>query len=149
MSGLASAMEADHENEGRSLSSIISEAEQDRYDSDSFRKFRDGLVRHIYIEEELVFPAILKEAPELRGQIAGLEMEHAAIFMLMQKIADEIASGKIIKSRKYLDEIERILAVHNSVESSRVYGRIPEGFSLDIYSVVTPEGWICRKLRKK
>ncbi|MCL4314870.1 MAG: hemerythrin domain-containing protein [Candidatus Thermoplasmatota archaeon] len=118
------------------------------YDADSFEEFRSGLLRHIYLEEEIVFPAVLKNSPELRGQIAGLEMEHASVAMIMGKIADEIQTGNIIKSRKYLDEIERILAVHNSVESSGVYLKIPDNISMDIHSVVIPEGWVCRKLRK-
>ncbi len=140
-------LERDHEAETKRIKSILKLAENGKFVPDSFELFQQNLKKHIYIEEQFVFPSLLEGDPDLRGPLAGLEMEHASLWMLMDRIESEILDSNFTKTPKYLDEILRILTVHNDLESRNIYPRIVDDSSLLIDEIVRPEGWVCKRYR--
>ncbi len=100
------------------LRDIISKGE---IDTVLFAQISKSLKRHIYIEEEEIFPSISKRSNELRQRIAGLEMEHASIWMLLDRVEKEISVRNVEKSPKYIEEISSILVSHNEQEEDKVY----------------------------
>ncbi|MCL4342542.1 MAG: hemerythrin domain-containing protein [Candidatus Thermoplasmatota archaeon] len=141
-------LERDHDLEHGKLVEARISMIRGQLDKDSFLEFVNNIRRHIYIEEEIIFPDLIGLDSNLKGPISGLEMEHASLWMLMDRILEETASGEVRKSPKYLDEMERILAVHNAVESTNIYPKIKDERVPNLEQAALPEGWICRRLRK-
>lgn len=141
-------LERDHDQEHGKLVEARISMSRGEFDKNSFLEFVNNIRRHIYIEEEIIFPDLVVLDSNLKGPISGLEMEHASLWMLMDRILAETDSGTIRKSPKYLEEIERILAVHNAVESTNIYPKIKDERIPDLEQATLPEGWICRRLRK-
>ena len=141
-------LERDHDQEHGKLVEARISMSRGEFDKNSFLEFVNNIRRHIYIEEEIIFPDLVVLDSNLKGPVSGLEMEHASLWMLMDRILAETDSGTVRKSPKYLEEIERILAVHNAVESTNIYPKIKDERIPDLEQATLPEGWICRRLRK-
>lgn len=74
-------------------------------DAAAYTEFRRGLLRHIAIEEKLLFP-ILKEIGEYRAGVAQLRSHHGALgALLVPRLSSEILAA-----------IRDILTVHNAIE---------------------------------
>ncbi len=131
------------------LLDIISKGEIDPV---LFAQISKSLKRHIYIEEEEIFPSISERSNELRQRIAGLEMEHASIWMLLDRVENEISVRNVEKSPKYIEEISSILVSHNEQEEDKVYPIISQNeknSQKKITEYEVPEGWVCHRLRRK
>ncbi len=79
------------------------------FDRESFAAFREGLLRHIALEEKILLPA----AREARGgeplpQARRLRVDHGAIAALLVPTPDEEIVG----------EIRKILGPHNELEEA-------------------------------
>lgn len=84
--------------------------EQDRIDHHAYREFRSGLLRHIAMEEKILFPTIQR----LRGGTplpltAKLRLEHGALGALVMPTTTPII----------LDVIRTILKAHNALEEGQ------------------------------
>lgn len=67
-----------------------------RLDAAAFESFRERLLRHIGIEEKLVFPAIRQDAdPGLAEGLATLRREHAALTSLLVPTPDPALAAEI------------------------------------------------------
>ena len=76
-------------------------------DRASFDEFRKGLLKHIGIEEKLLFPEAVKAgSPEQRAIAATLRLQHGAIASLL--VIEPTAAS--IRALQY------VLAVHNPIE---------------------------------
>ena len=140
-------MENDHLAESDRLAELNRMMNHGEFDRVSFMKFVENLRRHIYIEEEIIFPGLQENDILLKGPISGLEMEHASLWMLTDRILEEDSSRKLVKTPKYLDEISRILSVHNAQESGNIYPKIEDERFPDITGVSLPKDWVCIRLR--
>lgn len=115
-----------------------------------------ALRRHIFLEEELLFPPI---------QDAGLVMpiqvmlaEHGRIWQVMDQIADRVAQPEGPEGGEDLvrlcRELLALLAQHNLKEEPIVYPRAEvdltspqqEELSAFVASGRIPDGWVCRAL---
>ncbi len=141
-------LERDHDQEHGKLVEASISMSRGEFEENSFMEFVSNIRRHIYIEEEIIFPDLVYLYSDMKGPISGLEMEHASLWMLIDRILEETASGTIRKSAKYLEEIERILAVHNALESANIYPKIKDERIPELERISIPEGWICRRLRR-
>ena len=131
------------------LTKIISNGE---IDPELFMQISNSLKRHIYIEEETIFPSVSEGDKDLRQRIVGLEMEHASIWMLLDRVEKEISARDIEKAPKYIEEINSILKAHNEQEEEKVYPLMRENEQYPnarIHDYNIPEGWICHRLRRK
>ena len=105
MSALHQYMSEDHDRLDRLLERAL--ASPDRFDLEAFEEFRVGLLRHIGIEEKILFP----EARRRRGGeplpvAARLKREHSAIAALLVPTPDRAIAG----------ELRSILTDHNRAE---------------------------------
>ncbi len=95
MSAISRFMEADHDR----LDSLFREfqgAGRSRPEEarEKFREFREGLLRHIGWEEEMLFPEF-EERTGMRGAgpTAVMRMEHRQIQQFLERIQAALASG--------------------------------------------------------
>lgn len=68
-----------------------------------------------------MFPRALQARPDLSAKVSGLEMEHASIWMLLDRVEGEIRRNEVVKAPKYVQEIYDILQAHNVQEEKDVY----------------------------
>jgi hypothetical protein len=104
-------MERDH---GR-LDQLLQASIESDFASSSYNEFRTGLLRHIAIEEKLLFP-LLRPRVDLTDLLAQLRSHHSALgVLLVPKGTPEI--GRAIRN---------ILDIHNTLEEGErgVYSKI-------------------------
>jgi hypothetical protein len=79
-------------------------------DGEAFERFRARLLRHIAIEEKLLFPAARRAGagPALLERLQRLRVEHAAITTLLVPTPDAAL----------IDELRRALGPHDTVEEA-------------------------------
>lgn len=92
-----------------------------------FRSFRDGLVKHIAWEEQLLFPLF-----ETRMQISGgptevMRMEHGQI----REYLDRILSGREDDVGQAVEWLEMVLCGHNEKEENILYPWIDQAVPED------------------
>jgi len=79
----------------------------ERFDLDAFGQFRERLLRHIGIEERLLFPAVKRvHDGQLPASVAELRIDHAALTSLLVPTPDHALA----------EEIADLLARHNELE---------------------------------
>lgn len=110
---------ADHER----LSALLTAATAGPgFDREAFAEFRAGLLRHIAIEEKVLFPAARRaRGGEPLARAHGLRIEHAALTSLMVPTPDAALCA----------EIASILHPHDDVEEG------PDGVYAECESLLT------------
>lgn len=111
-----------------------------------------ALRRHIYLEEEFVFPVL--EDPSLSMALMVMYREHGVIWRLMddaeRQIVEAESSQQTIETcQKMLAELER----HNAKEEPIIYPHADEDLAKEqrerladfLNSGQMPDGWVCRE----
>src|SRR5690625_2686039 len=112
-----------------------------------------ALRRHIYLEEEFVFPALT--APSLAVAIMVMYREHGSIWRLMDQAEDLISNRStdqdqtITTCEVMLSELER----HNAKEEPIIYPHTDADLTEEqqqrlvqfLESGEMPAGWVCRE----
>ena len=89
-----------------------------------FSEFRDGLERHIAVEEEILFPAFEALAGgAARGPLHVMRMEHGEIRTLMAEIAAALEGGAEARATPLAALTARLYA-HNGKEERILYPAI-------------------------
>lgn len=108
---------------------------------------------HIYFEEISLFPAIRNVANS--SSINGLEVEHAGIWQLLDKIQSYIEGNDLTRATDRAEGLGRVLDTHYSKESEVVFGNLRSlearklnELETDFKKRVMPDGWICNVLRR-
>lgn len=113
----------------------------------------DALRRHIYLEEELVFPAM--EA-EFAIPIGVMLREHGEIWRTLDTLQAKLGESDSQASlSRVCDELTRQLDRHNSKEEPIFYTQVDRSLTgeqsaeLDAFllSGRIPPGWICQAVR--
>jgi len=122
-----------------------------RVNADPFEEAANALHRHMYVEEEILFPEV-----ETRGLAAPVEVmfqEHGEICRLLNIVQDLTTSGAPPADiEASLEAVLRILGEHGIKEEMVLYPTAdqvldgPEFAQLvrRIRDAVPPEGWSCR-----
>lgn len=92
----------------RAIEALLARATGTAFDLDAFTEMRKRLLRHIAVEEKVLFPAVLARAPDALPDAKQLKIEHAAIGSLLVPTPDLALAT----------EIATILAVHDDREES-------------------------------
>jgi len=101
----------------RRLDALLDRAENTPLDIDSYKEFRKGLLRHIGIEEKIIFPALTRLRDGLPPDAATkLKLDHGALVALLVPTPTPAIIG-VIRS---------ILEMHNALEEGEegVYRQI-------------------------
>lgn len=113
-----------------------------------------ALRRHIYLEEEFLFPP-LRESGMLAPVLVMLR-EHGELWTTMEALEEELgkgaASGSVVKVCR---DLAGQLEAHNSKEEPIIYPQadkvLPEPASTKLRAFLatgrTPEGWVCHGAR--
>lgn len=99
----------DHEEIGDLLEGVLA---SEPFDAQRYARFRERLLRHIGVEERLLFPAALRARPDAPlAELQHLRIDHAALTSLLVPSPDHALAR----------EIAGLLATHNQLEEG------PEG----------------------
>ena len=88
----------------------------------AFAEFARRLEARIVWEEENLFPAAVRAAPQLaRGTIAALRLEHVRLRELERSAAGALARGDSIRARASMGELSQLLGTHNLKDERVLY----------------------------
>ncbi|MGC8505880.1 MAG: hypothetical protein ACP5NK_04130 [Thermoplasmata archaeon] len=132
-------MTKDHQDTNEILDLVLKESIKGYVDKESIAVVTEMLKRHIYIEEEILFPML---PPESNRDVNFLEMQHGEVFRLLKFLNSNNNSADLISdiSKKLLD----ILIEHNAFEESFIYGNFDKMDAAFIEKAVLPADWKCR-----
>ena len=147
---LAAALEREHREIDTGVAEYVGGG-----DLDALQRAMAALRRHIYLEEEFLFPP-LREA----GLVAPLFVmvrEHGQLWQTMQKLDAELAADATGDSaRTACEELTAQLDAHNSKEEPIIYPQadavLREDTSAHLRDFLAagnmPDGWICQGARR-
>ncbi len=128
--------------------------EAGRADARPYDEAAKKLHRHIYLEEELLFPRV--ETRGLVGPTAVMAQEHGEICRHLTAVGDLLASGaEPSRIRKALGTLRGLLEEHNAKEEQILYPASDQLLTeqelaelvAQVEQAEAPEGWLCRAHR--
>lgn len=149
---LSTAFEREHrESDGGILSAV--DARADRTGRQALADAIHALRRHIYAEEELMFPA-LRDAGVV-GPVLVMLREHAEMWPLLDTVEQSAADDDVPALREACASLLDLLARHNPKEEAILYPQAdtlldPAAASVLRQLLVSgdlPTGWRCQHLR--
>ena len=145
---LAAALEREH----REIDDAIAAFSASPADTRALTRAVGALRRHIYLEEEFLFPLLGEAEPALRAPVFVMLREHAQIWAVLDEL--ERAPGGSA-SQALCRQLASQLLHHNLKEEQVLYPRADDtlppaaGSRLRAFlgSGELPEGWVCVKAR--
>lgn len=112
-----------------------------------------ALRRHIYLEEEILFPLLYQAQPALGAPLFVMLREHAQMWTLLDSLERELEADATGLAR--IRQLRSQLLHHNIKEEQILYPRAdevlpPEGagrLRAFLDSGESPQGWVCFKAR--
>lgn len=114
-----------------------------------------ALRRHIYLEEEIVFPYL--QQGTLMMPLMVMRKEHGQLWQRIDALVDTLhnSSGEPTQVEEICTEILQLLGRHNQKEEPIIYPHMDADLTADEQDKVRdllaggtmPEGWICEALR--
>lgn len=113
-----------------------------------------ALRRHIYLEEEFLFPLLREAEPGLAAPIFVMLREHAQIWVSLDSLEHELDIGSDTPSGLCRQLTVQLLH-HNLKEEKILYPRAADALPAAaagrlrafLSSAELPEGWVCMKAR--
>lgn len=148
---VAQTLTAEHRDIDRAIEAFVADVQAGTMTPAAIGTTLDLLRRHIWLEEEILFPPIAQAG--LAMPIHVMLMEHGELWGLMDTLqaqADAGDDGILATCESLLALLER----HNMKEEPVIYGRIPadlEPEQLDALDEglaagsVMPSGWTCTR----
>jgi regulator of cell morphogenesis and NO signaling len=145
---LASALEREHHEIDAGIAAFTASPGDPRPLTRAIRALR----RHIYLEEEFLFPLLGEAEPGLRAPVFVMLREHAQIWTTLDLLEREPAPGTALVLCRQLTV--RLLH-HNLKEEKILYPRaddtLPPAAAGRLRAFLgsgdMPEGWVCTKAR--
>ena len=150
---LTDALEREHHEIDAGLEAFGEALARGRVAAEAFGPAADALRRHIYLEEEHLFPPL--RARGLFGPITVMIREHADIWPLLDVIEAGIADGAPAEAMgETFRQLTSLLEEHNFKEERIVYPSadqsLPEAEAAEMHTLIEdasmPEGWRCQGL---
>jgi regulator of cell morphogenesis and NO signaling len=88
-----------------------------------FRDLHEGLLRHIRVEDTLLFP-LLEKHPMLQPAAQVMRQEHRRIEGILAALEDALAEERAAEAKASLDRLADVLASHNHKEERVLYPRV-------------------------
>ena len=113
----------------------------------------DALRRHIYLEEEFLFPPL--RAAGLLPPVLVMLREHGEIWRVLDALEADDATTSPDDAREHCDELLTLLTEHNAKEEPIIYPHadadLPTESSAELRAFLeagsTPDGWVCEGAR--
>lgn len=128
------------------LAEFIKSLKENDQGNEELAELRKLLRTHIYLEENVLYPVV--ETGENHNGINGLEVEHAGVFRLVNRIQSYIARRDFVRATDRAEGLVRVLAAHNGKEMQTVYSTLDalleseQAVIIDrIKSLDVPENW--------
>lgn len=152
---LSAALEREHQEVDAGIGAFLEKLDAGSVDADALHATLSALRRHIYLEEQLLFPPISKGAQMM--SVFGMIRGHGEIWRAMDTLDDLIAgSGDTADHdtlRQLCQTLLALLADHNKVEEPVIYPAADSGLAPEqaaelagfLESGRMPDGWVCAK----
>jgi regulator of cell morphogenesis and NO signaling len=114
-----------------------------------------ALRRHIYLEEEFLFPLLCQAEPGLTAPVSVMLREHAQIWAALDSLERDLDAGTAGTGLVLTRQLTTRLLHHNLKEEKILYPRADDVLPLTaaarlrafLGSGELPEGWVCAKAR--
>lgn len=153
---LSEILERDHLRIDAGIAGDPQRPAHDEEDQAELKVAIEALRRHIFAEEELLFPR-LHEAG-MAGPIMVMLREHAQMWEMLDALGEQLASGDSAEViRKARRQLIVLLQHHNPKEERILYPAadttVDEATAADIRAFLDegalPDGWVCRSLQRE
>jgi uncharacterized protein (DUF2249 family) len=116
-------MDKDHRRLQTLVSELESHVSQRRFDDaqDRLLHLRVGLVRHIGMEERVLYPEYQRIHGAGAGLVHSLESEHSILLRLLGEIESALIAGNDEGARVALGDLRGILVPHGRNETAWIY----------------------------
>ncbi len=147
---LAVALLQEHHAIDTGVEAYVAGLESDEPDPRPLLDAMSALRRHIYLEEELLFPSIHRAG--LVMPILVMLREHGELWRAMDELDSLVEAGDAGRLRTACAALLSLLDAHNSKEEPIVYPHTATDLSAEatvelarfLETGRTPEGWTCR-----
>jgi len=144
----------DHRKVEMLLESLLKSLQDQPKAQRAFEELERLLHKHIYCEEELLFPEV--EARGLSGPTDVMRSEHGQISGLLAAIQKSLREGNMT-IKTFIDGLKDILAAHDLKEEGVLYPAADSMIEHEsakallerVRNAVSPKDWKCRALRPK
>jgi iron-sulfur cluster repair protein YtfE (RIC family) len=145
---LAAALEREHHEIDAGIAAFTASPEDPQPLTRAIRALR----RHIYLEEEFLFPLLGKAEPGLRVPVFVMLREHAQIWAMLDLLEGGLGTGTGLVLCRQLT----VRLLHHNLKEERVlYPRaddaLPPAAASRLRAFLDsgelPEGWVCMKAR--
>lgn len=148
---LAAALEREHREIDDAIASYLDDVAAGKTSAELLARAMAALRRHIYVEEEFVFPP-LREAG-LVAPIMVMVREHARLWQALDTLDRQLAEDSA--NVGLIGELTALLDAHNLKEERIVYPQATAVLSPDVDRELTdfldtgtmPDGWVCEGAR--
>ena len=149
---LSAALEREHQEVDAGLAAFLDKLASGAVDTAALDVTLHALRRHIYLEEQLLFPPLRQGA--LMASIFGMIRGHGEIWRTMDTLADLAADGTGHDAiRDTCGQLATLLAEHNTVEEPVIYPAadtgLDEATATELAEFIKggrlPDGWVCAK----
>ena len=150
---LSVALEREHQQVDAAIGAFLDELAGGTVDADGLNTALSALRRHIYLEEELLFPPLRSGARMM--SIFGMVRGHGEIWRTMDTLADACAQGDRATLAEAGRQLLTLLEAHNKVEEPVIYPGADDDLTPEqtarladfLRAGVLPDGWVCEKVR--
>jgi iron-sulfur cluster repair protein YtfE (RIC family) len=148
---LSATLEREHHQIDAGIEAFLEQLHGGRVEAEVLTATLDALRRHIYLEEQILFPPIRDGG--LVMPVLVMMREHGEIWRAMDALADMVTGGADgDKLRETCQQLLRQLATHNMKEEPVIYPHADTGLTPDqavelanfITTGLTPDGWVCQ-----
>lgn len=151
---VAEAMEREHREIDEGIEAFVVGAAGDEPDPGPLTRAAAALRRHIYMEEEFLFPP-LREAG-LVMPVFVMVREHGQMWKILDALDDALAEGAGRQAvTDLLRDLQEELQAHNPKEEQILYPQTGQVLSAEATAELralldagrAPEGWVCEAAR--
>ncbi len=151
---LGAALEAEHRDIDGGIEAYLAQPADGVGTTGTLQRSLAGLRRHIYLEEEFLFPPL--KTAGLMGPIFVMEREHGTLWNIMDRLDELITEQDAAAARDTCIRLLGLLEKHNAIEEKVIYGQADEllnsseGTALSGFmeSGSMPTGWVARSAGK-
>lgn len=148
---LAGALEREHHEIDAGIGEFVAGLESGNVATEPMTRAMTGLRRHIYLEEEFLFPPM--RSGGLMAAIFVMVREHGQMWRLMDALDRQLTDGS--DPAAVLDTCQQLigeLTAHNPKEEQIIYpqadgalnGAASEELKAFLGSGAMPDGWVCK-----